>query len=70
MYDYLHIFQENLVDKTKIEEMLQEIVKSGVDMSHLYRTPTKLVVSPHFLKMAEGIFEANNNHEIKVDFNE
>jgi len=56
------------MDKTKLEELLNNMVKEGVDMSHLYRTPTKLVVSSHFLKMAEGIFQAKDDHTIEVDF--
>ena len=59
------------MNKNKLEDMLSELVKSGVDMSSYRKSPTKLIISPYLLKVAESILESNQDkHEIKVDFNE
>ena len=59
------------MDKSKLEELLKTMVASGADMSAYRRSPTKLVISPYLLQVAESIMDSNmNNHEIKVDFNE
>lgn len=58
------------MDKSKLEELLQEIIKSGAG-AHIHRaSPTKLIVSPTMLRAAEIILESNKakSHEIKVDF--
>ena len=59
------------MDKSKLEDMLGELVKSGVDMSTYWKTPTKLVISPYLLKVAESILENNQDkHEVEVKFDE
>ena len=59
------------MDKSKLEELLGVMVSSGIDMTEYRRSPTKLVISPYLLKVAEQLARSNlDNHEIKVDFNE
>lgn len=59
------------MEKSKLEEMLGELVKSGVDMSGYRKSPTKLIISPYLLKVAESILESNqDSHEIEVKFDE
>jgi hypothetical protein len=57
------------VQKTKVEEMLAEIIKLGVGQR---ATPKKLIVSPTMFKAAKMILETRggNSHEIKVDFHD
>ena len=59
------------MEKSKLEDMLSELVKSGVDMSSYRKSPTKLIISPYLLKIAESILESNQDkHEVEVKFDE
>lgn len=58
------------LDKSKLEDLLQKMVDSGVDMSQYRKSPTKLVVPAHMLMAAEKVFGNINRHEIEVDFDE
>ena len=58
------------LDKSKIEELLQKMVDSGVDMSQYRKSPTKLIVPAHMLMAAEKVFGSTKRHEIEVDFDE
>lgn len=57
------------MDKSKLEELLEVMVKSGIGKTV---TPRKLIVSPTMFRAAEIILQNNaaKSHEIEVNFNE
>ena len=58
--------------KNELEELLEKMIDSGMDMAQYKRNPTKLIVPPYLMQAAENIFKSplTNKHEIKVDFDE
>lgn len=56
------------MEKSELEGAIKEIVGLGMGER---KSPTKIIISPYLLKVAESIVESNRDkHEIKVDFNE
>ena len=59
------------MEKSELEKALNAMIKSGMDLSNYRRSPTKLIVSPYLLKIAESIAESGHNkHEVEVKFDE